>query len=150
MRTNSVNYFGVGFCLFAPLAGFALCLLALNFVCSQDNAMLSGFGTNLRALPNGANNNPNTADSQKNSRAGIEQLKTNMVCLHIQTGVSGDSKNKKTIAEINYAKTSSNACNLESIMQNQSEIRICLIIHITNDVALTPNDPSSGTREDKP
>ena len=117
----------------------ALFIWVLGLVCSYDDAMLSGSGTNLRALSYGANNNPNASNSQENSRAGVEQLKTNSLCVNAKARFASDSKDKEPITKINNAETSSNACNLEHVVQDQNQIRVCLIIHVT--CAMTPNAP---------
>jgi hypothetical protein len=73
--------------------------------------------------------------------SGVNQLTVEIFGVNDKARISGDSLNKKMVAKTNGNNPTNRMQNLECVNQDQSEIRICLIIHITNDVAMTPNDP---------
>ena len=134
-RTDGFNnLYGLATCILAGFVGFSLLLL----VCCKYDSMLGRLGTNSCALDDGATNNQTADARKKNAGAGIEQLKTNLICVNAQAGLAGDAKNEKLIAEINNPSTGDNTSNLECVVQDQHEIRVCLTIHIVND-AMTPN-----------
>jgi hypothetical protein len=141
MRTDNKELFGLGFVIFAFLGGFALLFWVLGLVGSQDVSVLSGARTNRAAAPSGNDEHNQTAKCDYQTGGGVNQLTVEIFGVNDKARISGDSLNKKMVAKTNGNNPTNRMQNLECVNQDQSEIRICLIIHITNDVAMTPNDP---------